>query len=371
MKPSVQGVREGTMRVVHWLDERFGASELLGPLAKKKEVPVHKHTFWYYLGGMVLFLFILQVSTGVLLLFYYRPSAEGAYESVQFLMSDVRFGWLIRSIHAWGANLMIFMMFVHLFSVFLLKAYRKPRELTWMTGMALFGVVLGLGFTGYLLPWNTLSYFATRVGTEIPGVLPVVGHFLLTVMRGGDDVTGATLTRFYALHVSVLPGLCFLFISLHVFLVQRHGMSVPPGIARAGGPKGSVKFFPNFLLHDLMGWLAMLACLASLAAFLPAHLGTKADPFGSAPAGIKPEWYFMFMFETLKLLPSYIFGIAGDIVGIVGFGLVGALLFLVPFIDRGESRTVSRVWTAAGMAMIFYIVAFTVLGYLVSGAPGT
>ncbi len=137
-------------RIVIWLDERIGFTALL-PFLRKKVVPIHRHSFWYYLGGMALFLFGLQIVTGILLLFYYRPNADGAYESVQFLMSEVRFGWLIRSIHSWGANLMIFMAFVHLFSVMLLKAYRKPRELTWMTGVGLLFVILGLGFTGYLL----------------------------------------------------------------------------------------------------------------------------------------------------------------------------------------------------------------------------
>ena len=154
---------------------------------------------------MTLFLFMVQVSTGILLLLYYRPSAEEAFESVQFLMAEVQFGWLIRSIHAWAANLMIFTLFVHLFSVLLLKAYRPPREVTWFSGVALLGLAMGFGFTGYLLPWNELAYFATKVGTEITGAVPVVGPFLGRLLRGGDDVTGATLTRFYGIHVAILP----------------------------------------------------------------------------------------------------------------------------------------------------------------------
>jgi quinol-cytochrome oxidoreductase complex cytochrome b subunit len=167
-----------------WLDERIGLDEL-ERLARHKQVPIHRHAVWYYLGGMTLFLFGVQVATGILLLFYYRPSAEEAYESVQFLMADVQFGWLIRSIHAWSANLMIFTLFLHMLSVLLLKAYRPPREVTWLTGVALFGLALAFGFTGYLLPWNTLALFATKVGTDIPGVLPVVGDFVRKLLRGG------------------------------------------------------------------------------------------------------------------------------------------------------------------------------------------
>jgi cytochrome b6 len=357
-------------RLGGWLDARLGAGALL-PLVRKKKVPIHRHSLWYYLGGIALFLFVLQVATGVLLLFYYRPSADGAYESVQYIMAEVKFGWLIRSIHAWGANLMILVLFVHLFSTLLLRAYRAPRELTWMTGVGLFAVALGLGFTGYLLPWNELSFFATRVGTQIPGSFPVVGGFIREVLRGGDDVTGATLTRFFALHVSVLPATAFLLLGLHLLLVQRHGMSVPPGVEREGGPRGERPFLPNFLIRDIIGWLLVLAALASLAAFLPAELGKKADPFASAPAGIRPEWYFMFMFQTLKLLPGHILGMEGELVGIVAFALAGLVLFLMPFLDRpGPRREHSPRWTAAAAAAIAYVVVLTALGYVLGGPAG-
>jgi quinol-cytochrome oxidoreductase complex cytochrome b subunit len=342
-----------------WLDSRTGLSSLR-PLAARKKVPLHRHTFWYYLGGMLVFLFLLQVATGVLLLFYYRPSADHAWESVQFLMAEVKFGWLVRSIHSWGANLMIFMVFAHLFSVLFLKAYRAPRELVWLSGAFLLMLALGLGFTGYLLPWNTLSFFATRVGTEIPGVLPGIGGFLRGFLRGGEDVSGATLTRFYALHVSVLPGLAILLIGLHVVLVQKHGMSVPAAIERKGRPLRAIPFFPNFLLRDLVGWLSALAILAALAAFSPAELGEKADPFAPAPAGIRPEWYFMFMFQTLKYLPARILGIEGDLIGIAAFGVAAMLLIALPFLDRGGR---SRAWTWAAWGALAYIIVLTALGY--------
>ncbi len=354
-------------RTVGWLDDRLGLTSIR-PLLKKKTVPMHRHSVWYFLGGMLVFQFVVQVATGILLLFYYRPSAGEAFESVQFLMSEVKFGWLIRSIHAWGANLMIFTLFVHLFSVLILKAYRAPRELTWMTGVGLMATVLGLGFTGYLLPWNTLSFFATRVGTAIPGVIPGVGPFLLHVLRGGEDVTGATLTRFYALHVSVLPAAVFLLMGLHVVLVQRHGMSVPQSVEKKGKP-ASVPFVPNFLLRDLVGWLLALAVLASLAALVPAELGQKADPFAPAPEGIRPEWYFMFMFQTLKLLPAHIAGIPGDLVGIVAFALAGAVLLVVPFLDRPDERgSFSRTWTVLAFGGLAYVLLLTVAGYLVNAA---
>ena len=349
-----------------WLDQRIGLKDL-EKLARKKEIPVHRHGIWYYLGGMTLFLFIIQVSTGILLLLYYRPSAEEAFESIQFLMAEVQFGWLIRSIHSWAANLMILTLFVHLFSVLLLKAYRPPREITWFSGMALLGLALGFGFTGYLLPWNELAYFATKVGTEITSAVPGIGGFAGRLLRGGDEVTGATLTRFYGIHVAILPATAVALLGLHLYLVQRHGMSVPPGVERKGGAARVMPFVPNFLLRDIVGWLSALAVLAALAAYFPAELGKKADPFLPAPAGIKPEWYFMFMFQTLKYLPSHILGIEGEIAGILGFGMGGLFLLLVPILDRRTARgQPSRLFTWIGIAIILYMVLFTILGYTAS-----
>jgi len=299
-----------------------------------------------------------------LLLLYYRPSAEEAFESVQFLMTEVQFGWLIRSIHAWAANLMILTLFIHLFSVLLLKAYRPPREITWFSGIGLMGLAMGFGFTGYLLPWNELAYFATKVGTEITGAVPVVGSFSRRLLRGGDEVTGATLTRFYGIHVAILPALSVGLVGLHLYLVQKHGMSVPPALERRGESQRKMPFMPNFLLRDVVGWLSALAILAALAAYLPTELGQKADPFAPAPAGIRPEWYFMFMFQTLKYLPAYVLGIEGEIVGILGFGLGGLFLLLIPFLDRRTARgEPSRLFTWIGVAIIVYMVVLTYLGY--------
>ena len=158
--------------LLNWLDDRFGAGTIEAAL-RSKTVPLHRHTVWYYFGGMTLFLFVVQLLTGILLLLYYRPTPNDAYESVEYIVTQVRFGWMIRSIHSWASNLMIFTAFVHMFSVYFMKAYRKPRELTWVTGILLLFLVMGFGFSGYLLPWNEVSFFATQVGTEIAGSVPL------------------------------------------------------------------------------------------------------------------------------------------------------------------------------------------------------
>jgi quinol-cytochrome oxidoreductase complex cytochrome b subunit len=243
-------------QVVNWLDERLDLSGLKH-FVSEKGVPLHAQEIWYYLGGLTLFLFAVQVFTGILLLLYYRPSATEAYESVQFIVTRVPFGWLIRNIHSWSANLLIGAAFAHFFSVFVLKSYRKPRELTWVSGVLLLFLMLGFGFSGYLLPWNELSFFATKVGTGMAGSVPIAGHFLIRLLRGGDDVTGATLSRFFGVHVAILPAISTALVALHLLLVQRQGMSVPLRVERQLKPGERVRqmaFFPNYILRDVLLW---------------------------------------------------------------------------------------------------------------------
>jgi cytochrome b6 len=350
---------------LRWLDERYQLQDLLAFLGRKS-VPRSKHHVWYYFGGVSLFLFLVQVISGILLLLYYQPGESTAHESVKYLISEVEFGWLMRSIHSWSANLMVGAIFIHMFSVFFTRAYRRPRELTWISGAMLLLLALGFGFSGYLLPWDELAFFATKVGTDIVGVVPVVGDFLLRLLRGSEDVTGATLTRFFGLHIAVLPGLFTLILGLHLIQIQRQGMSEPdewrtaaPRVARR------MPFFPNFLLRDLLLWLIVLNVLAVLAVLFPWELGPKADPFAPAPAGIRPEWYFMFMFETLKLLPAHIWFLEGELVGVLGFSLVGLLWILVPFIDRRAVRgEPNRILARIGVVAVTYVVVMTVKGYL-------
>ncbi len=348
-----------------WVDERVelkGLVEFMG----KKYVPVHRGSVWYYFGGVSLFLFIIQVVTGILLLLYYKGSEQLAFESIQFIMSKVQFGWLIRSVHSWAANLFILSAFIHMFSVFFERAYRKPREITWLTGMFMLFLGFGFGFSGYLLPWNELAFFATKVGTDIAGVLPLIGEPIMIFLRGGEDVTGATLSRFFGFHVAVFPGIFTVLLAIHLVLVQRQGMSEPldPENTSSIGKK-SMPFFPNFLLRDLLLWLLVLNLLAILAVFFPWELGKKADLFAPAPAGIKPEWYFLFMFQTLKYLPAKVLFVDGEVLGIAVFGIAGLLWVLVPFLDKKSARGKhNRQLTYVGILVVIYIIVLTILGWL-------
>ncbi len=344
-------------RVWAFAYERLGL-EVAAKLAAKKTVPVHRCTAFYFLGGMALFLFGIQIVTGTLLSLYYKPSPDQAFESVRAIMTEVDFGWLIRSVHSWSANLLIGILFLHVLSTYMMRAYRRPREFTWITGILLLGLFMAFGFSGYLLPWNELAFFATRVGTSITGKVPLIGEKLLLWARGGEEVTGDTLARFYALHVVVFPLLAYMLLGVHLFLVQHHGMSVPEReAARYGGADKvpAMPFVPHFLLRDVVGWYLALGMLAALAALFPWDLGEKANPFASAPEGIQPEWYFLFMFQTLKILPSHILGIEGDVLGVLFFGFCGLVVLLVPLLDAGKwSRQMLNF--LAAVSVVFFIV---------------
>lgn len=212
-------------RVISWLDERLGLQSIYNVTLDRK---VPKVNWWFTLGSGSLFLFIIQAVTGVFLTVYYVPSPDHAYDSIQYIMNNVAFGWLIRGIHHWGASLMVIFVFGHMLRTFFFGAYKYPRELTWMTGVILLLATLGMGFTGYLLPWNQRAYWATTVGTEIAGTVPFLGPFINAVMRGGTDLSGVTLARFFAVHIWFLPAVILAIIGIHIYLIIRLGIAGIP-----------------------------------------------------------------------------------------------------------------------------------------------
>jgi len=239
---------------------------------------------------------------------------------------------------------------------------------TWLSGVGLLGLALGFGFSGYLLPWNTISYFATKVGTDLASDVPLVGTALARFLRGGEQVGGATLTRFFGFHVAVLPALTTLFLALHLALVQRWGISSPPWMEEKYRARGleqpHMPFFPNFFLREMIAWYAALAVLGALAALFPWELGEKADPFAPAPPGIRPEWYFLAPFYTLKLIPSRVWIFEGEQVGLIAFALLALGWAVLPLwaSDRaGQERR--RLVTGAGVLLAGYLTTFSLLGY--------
>lgn len=215
-----------TARTVDWVDERY---QLKQPMEKilKKPVPKYALRWFYCLGGMTAFLFVVQAVTGIMLAFYYKPTADQAYASIQFIESEVVFGASIRAIHHWAANGMIVMVIAHMLRVFIMGVYKPPRELNWVNGVLLFIMTLAFGFTGYLLPWDQRAFWATTVGSEIAGSIPIIGEIALIFLRVGWAVTDLTLGRFYALHVIILPVLTIAFMGLHFLMIRRQGIAQP------------------------------------------------------------------------------------------------------------------------------------------------
>ena len=318
------------------------------------------------MGGVTLFLFLVQLLTGILLLLYYRPGEDSAYESVRFIVTEVKFGWLIRNVHSWSANLLVFFAFIHMFSVFFSKAYKKPRELTWVTGFIILVFTLAFGFSGYLLPWNELAFFATKVGTDIVGVIPIIGEPLKIFLRGGEDVTGATLSRFFGIHVAILPAIFTIFLVFHLLFIQQQGMHEPDEFKNLPEEKKKyIPFFPDFALKDLLLWVVVFNILIFLALYFPWELGNKAQAFASAPEGIRPEWYFMFMFQTLKLLPAHVLFLEGELLGVLFFGIAGFVWMLVPYIKiKHRPNWKIQPLTLIGILIVLFIVIMTIVGYL-------
>jgi len=212
-------------KIFAWLDERLGLNGIYKAVLDR---PEPKGNWWNTLGSASLFLFLLQGVTGILLTMYYTPSPDHAYDSIQYIMNDVTFGWLIRGIHHWGSSLMVLVVFIHMVRVFVTASYKYPRELTWMIGVGLLICTLGMGFTGYLLPFNQKSYWATTVGTSIAGTVPALGDFILKVLRGGSDISALTLSRFFSAHIWIFPAALAGLIGVHLYLIIKHGESEFP-----------------------------------------------------------------------------------------------------------------------------------------------
>jgi quinol-cytochrome oxidoreductase complex cytochrome b subunit len=210
--------------LVDWMDERVGVRQIVS-YSTHVSIPRSAHTF--YLGGTTLFFFMVQAITGILLAIYYHPTPEAAYDSVLFIMNDVNFGWLVRSIHAWSANMMIVLCVLHMLRVVIQGAYRAPREMTWLVGVGLLLLTLGFGFTGYLLPWDERAYWATTVGTQIAGSVPLIGNYIQDFMRGGPDLSALTISRFFAVHVLVLPACLLGALAVHLLFIHQQGLADP------------------------------------------------------------------------------------------------------------------------------------------------
>lgn len=335
-----------------WVQESFPFDwNTLRPLTSEP-IPNHLKRWWYALGGTPLYLFVVQAVTGIILTFYYIPDPASAYKSVRDITESVRFGWYVRSVHHWAANLMVLAVLLHVIRVFFTRAYRKPRELNWMIGVGLLLTTFTFGFTGYSLVYEQLSYWAAVVGTNIAEATPLVGRYVARFLRGGDEIGPNALTRFFVIHIGVLPTVMVLLLGLHVFQIRLHGVSVPEGVVGEEAEK-TFPFFPDHVMTELIIGLTLTILLTVLALIAPVSLGLPADP-NVTPEHIKPEWYFFPMFRWLKLTSFQ--------VGVLG-ALAFVMLFLFwPFVDRALEKTFPgknvNLWI--GLAGALVLLLFTV-----------
>ncbi len=345
-----------------YLAERLPVEKMnYASMVQKKEVPVHRLSWGYYMGGLALFFFMVQIVTGLMLLFYYQPTVSDAHASVEFITEHVPAGALVRNIHSWASSLMIASVLVHLLTAFAMKAFARPRELTWVTGVLLLGITFGLGFTGYLLPWHQIAVNATKIGLQtieetgayLPGAMSDWPRQAKEIIQGEASVGQATLSRFFALHVIILPLAIFAVLGFHLVSVQLHGMS--KGIDEM--PKRQEKFFPTFFLKDLRVWgvafmvLFILGVCLPFEALFPYPLFEPFDPKGSTPDGIKPEWYFFWIYYPLELLPLWVI--------LLGSAILAGVLLATPWIFRNTNRkTLRLIAIVAGT----YLVVMTVWG---------
>lgn len=315
-------------------------------------VPYHLKRWWFCLGGTPLYLFVVQIATGILLAIYYQPSPAGAYESVRYITEDAQYGWFLRSLHKWAATLMIAAVVLHQMRVYFTGAFRKPREINWMIGMLLLLCTLTVGFTGYSLVYEQLSYWGATVGANIADSVPVVGGFGKRMLLGGDAYNERTLSRFFILHAAVLPVTMIVLIGIHIVFIRLHGVTEFRFRDEGDKPK-YFNFFPDHLYTELIMGLILMIVLSALATILPATLGPRADPL-TTPEVIKPEWFFYVMFRWLKLFSGT--------AAVLSIGFIIFVMFIWPFIDAAFRRYTrfqeASVWI--GIAAVFLIVGLTV-----------
>ena len=315
-------------RVTKWLNDRWPFSTVIG--AALDEEIVGGSRYAYTLGSAVLTIILIQVATGIFQILFYVPTVDHAYNSLGYLRTKVPFGWLIHGLHYWGANAMIVVVVLHMTRVFLWGAYKQQRELTWLFGVALLLITMGLSFTGGPLPWDQAGYWAAEVGTSIPGSIPIVGSLTTELMRGGPDMGQLTISRFFILHVALLPIALFGLIVLHIVAFRVNG-SVGPW--EAGKRITTGPFWPDQAFKDTMTASAVVIMLITLSVFFPPAFTGAADPL-STTFTPKPEWNFLFLYQALKYFqgPLEPLGVAG----------VPAVLVLVlvalPFLDRSPER---------------------------------
>ncbi|MDZ7786872.1 MAG: cytochrome b N-terminal domain-containing protein [Halofilum sp. (in: g-proteobacteria)] len=363
-------------KVLAWVDDRFPLTKMMREHLTEYYAPKN-FNFWYYFGSLALLVLVLQIVTGIFLTMHYQPSAEEAFASVEYIMRDVEWGWLIRYMHSTGASMFFIVIYLHMFRALLYGSYKKPRELIWIFGVLILLVLMGEAFMGYLLPWGQMSFWGAQVIISLFSTIPWIGPDLAQWIRGDYVISGATLNRFFALHVIAMPLILLGLVVAHILALHEVGSNNPDGVEikknkdESGKPKDGIPFHPYYTVKDLVGIAVFLIVFFTIVFFMPTMGGyfieppnfKPADPL-STPAHIAPVWYFTPFYSILRSVPS-MYGSAFP--GVIAMGLSIVLLFFLPWLDRVENNPVKStryrsIWHKLLLAS--FVVALFVLGWL-------
>ncbi len=356
-----------------WVDERFPLSSFLKNHLTEYYAPKN-FNFWYFFGSLALLVLVIQIVTGIFLTMHYKPDAEEAFASVEYIMRDVPLGWLIRYVHSTGASMFFVVVYLHMFRAIIYGSYRKPRELLWIFGMLIYLCLMAEAFFGYLLPWGQMSYWGAQVIINLFAAVPFIGPDLAVWIRGDYVVSDATLNRFFAFHVIAIPLVLLGLVMCHLVALHEVGSNNPDGIEikkhkdKSGKPLDGIAFHPYYTVKDLVGIVVFLMVFSSIVFFAPEMGGyflehnnfVPADPL-KTPDHIAPVWYFTPYYSILRAIPP-MFG--SQFPGVVAMGLAVMILFFMPWLDRGAVRSIRyRGLIYKGWLSVF-VISFLILGYL-------
>jgi ubiquinol-cytochrome c reductase cytochrome b subunit len=366
-QPGAGGTRMSAL--LGWIDQRFPLTRFFKEHASEYYAPKN-FNFWYYFGSLALVVLVLQIVTGIFLTMNYKPSAAEAFSSVEYIMRDVDWGWLIRYMHSTGASAFFIVIYLHMFRGLLYGSYKNPRELVWLLGMLIYLCLMAEAFFGYLLPWGNMSYWGAQVIVSLFGAIPGIGESLVEWIRGDYYISDVTLNRFFALHVVALPlALVFLVIA-HIFALHEVGSNNPDGveIKKLKGPDGhpvdGIPFHPYYTLKDLVGFIVFAALFCCVMFFAPEMGGYFLEHANFEPADalrtpeeIAPVWYFTPFYAILRAVPN-------KLVGVILMGLAVMAFFFLPWLDRSKVKSIRYRGWLYRVALGLFAISFIALGYL-------
>ncbi|ASJ75904.1 cytochrome b [Granulosicoccus antarcticus] len=367
--------KQGGNALIGWIDERFPLTKMLEEHITKYYAPKN-FNFWYYFGSLAMLVLVIQLVTGIFLTMNYKPDGNLAFSSVEYIMRDVNFGWLIRYMHSTGASMFFVVVYLHMFRGLMYGSYKKPRELLWVFGMLIYVALMAEAFMGYLLPWGQMSYWGAQVIISLFGAIPFgIGDALTIWLKGDYIVSDATLNRFFALHVIAVPLVLVFLVIAHIMALHEVGSNNPDGIDikknknAEGVPKDGIPFHPYYTVKDLMGTVVFLIVFFAIVFFAPEMGGyflehanfVPADQF-KTPEHIAPVWYFTPFYAILRAVPD-------KLGGVIAMGGAIVVLFLVPWLDRNPVRSIRYRSLAYKVLLFTFVTAFVILGYMGMQSP--